>query len=615
MKRFVSLIILLFPVILLNAYIFNAGIGYGSLSAALHDDDIRTGIEYGIWGRTANYGIDTTTITSEFFSGIYFSPMRNVRMGIGADIWAVSVSSLFDLSYSVDGFESGDFSGGIILKGLTGYGEYFYKEDKNDEAFRWAFSFKGLISVYPDIKYFSPDTSESAFDIMPFGSFDLGGIFAAEVGSGPFHGIMNAGYIAEFSPVYGNSANTYLLSLGGGIYFYPYIFTYISYNLRTFNNWFEFGISLNNDGGRYNIFLMYPSSVNPFAPFNNTASSWIIGLSVTTAGFKTKKKEKIPQSPIVNDTTAQLPPDTIVIEKDVKYDYKNVIMGVIKDEKGNPLSNVKIMCNGIEYYTKEDGSFYMQIKGSKEFLVSCEKDGYKIYREHFTLKKGEGKTLEITLKEAGDVYDIMGRVRYNGAPVGVTIEVIPKVIHQVFSDPKTGIYKMKLPVGEYVLKVLSSEYEYSEPLIVKNAPIIKNINLKKKTDITFTSQTVATVSEYSGNIYISDGKLIIPPIEFFEGSVNLKDAAYANIKEIASFLLANKTVKIRIESHIDAYSEAKYGDITYKRACAIKDVLISFGIDKNRIECKGMGSLYPISDLNTKEGRKQNNRIEISIIQ
>jgi len=55
-------------------------------------------------------------------------------------------------------------------------------------------------------------------------------------------------------------------------------------------------------------------------------------------------------------------------------------------------------------------------------------------------------------------------------------------------------------------------------------------------------------------------------------------------------------------------------DLAERRAKSVKDYFINHGIQANRIETKGFGSLNPIETNGTPEGRKTNRRVEIKLI-
>ncbi|MEE4296243.1 MAG: OmpA family protein, partial [Wenzhouxiangella sp.] len=54
--------------------------------------------------------------------------------------------------------------------------------------------------------------------------------------------------------------------------------------------------------------------------------------------------------------------------------------------------------------------------------------------------------------------------------------------------------------------------------------------------------------------------------------------------------------------------------ISEERAQAVMDSLISMGIDASRIQAIGMGEEFPIASNETEEGRSQNRRVDVILL-
>ena len=60
----------------------------------------------------------------------------------------------------------------------------------------------------------------------------------------------------------------------------------------------------------------------------------------------------------------------------------------------------------------------------------------------------------------------------------------------------------------------------------------------------------------------------------------------------------------------DAYNQR----LSVRRADAVKDYLVSKGVEKNRVYTEGKGEKQPIADNKTAEGRAKNRRVEIEVV-
>ncbi len=91
----------------------------------------------------------------------------------------------------------------------------------------------------------------------------------------------------------------------------------------------------------------------------------------------------------------------------------------------------------------------------------------------------------------------------------------------------------------------------------------------------------------------------------------------------ATTILSNTAVTLReltdlstiAIGHTCNIGEETYNDkLSLDRANSVRDFLMSRGIDGDRLKVKGYGESMPIADNATKEGRKLNRRVEISVI-
>lgn len=104
-------------------------------------------------------------------------------------------------------------------------------------------------------------------------------------------------------------------------------------------------------------------------------------------------------------------------------------------------------------------------------------------------------------------------------------------------------------------------------------------------------------------------------LTFATGSSAITGASVAEIDNLAAIMNAYPNLKILVEGHTDNTGDAAANNkLSFERAQAVKNRLASKKIDINRIAAVGYGSLRPVGDNNTEEGRAQNRRIEFKII-
>ena len=87
----------------------------------------------------------------------------------------------------------------------------------------------------------------------------------------------------------------------------------------------------------------------------------------------------------------------------------------------------------------------------------------------------------------------------------------------------------------------------------------------------------------------------------------LLDRAAKIIKEVPN-------MKLTIIGHTDSQASDSYNvELSRDRAEAVKEYLVSQGVDASKLMTKGMGESEPIADNSTEQGRFRNRRIEFIV--
>lgn len=96
---------------------------------------------------------------------------------------------------------------------------------------------------------------------------------------------------------------------------------------------------------------------------------------------------------------------------------------------------------------------------------------------------------------------------------------------------------------------------------------------------------------------------------------NLKPGAIRNLDALVEFLQAYPDRGIRVEGHTDSTGSATYNlDLSRRRAETVRDLLAERGIAPGRITVEGLGQDYPVATNDTGDGRQQNRRVEIVLL-
>lgn len=112
---------------------------------------------------------------------------------------------------------------------------------------------------------------------------------------------------------------------------------------------------------------------------------------------------------------------------------------------------------------------------------------------------------------------------------------------------------------------------------------------------------------------IKDGHMAVYGIYFDTGKAEVKPESTETIKEIASLLQKNTSLKVYIVGHTDNVGNLKDNlDLSNRRAAAVvKELIGAYRIDPARLEAGGAGPLAPVASNDSKEGKDLNRRVEI----
>ncbi|MCX2574228.1 OmpA family protein [Pedobacter sandarakinus] len=174
-----------------------------------------------------------------------------------------------------------------------------------------------------------------------------------------------------------------------------------------------------------------------------------------------------------------------------------------------------------------------------------------------------------------------------------------KTVFDDYTDAETGEFLAVMPVGsDYLFNVNAEGYLfYSENFELKSG------NANKPYQIEVYIEKI----KQGGNVTLRN-------IFFDTNKYNLLPASIRELNLLIDFLQQNESVEIEIQGHTDNIGDVKLNEkLSYNRANAVYEYLVSNKIDPKRLTFKGFGASKPIADNKTELGRKNNRRTSFVI--
>jgi outer membrane protein OmpA-like peptidoglycan-associated protein len=114
------------------------------------------------------------------------------------------------------------------------------------------------------------------------------------------------------------------------------------------------------------------------------------------------------------------------------------------------------------------------------------------------------------------------------------------------------------------------------------------------------------------------GDRFVPPapILFESSRAAIRDESLPAVRALAELLVqASWIKKIHIEGHTDSQGDDQANlELSERRARALMELLVQYGVDPARMEARGYGETRPVADNTSARGRAENRRVEFVII-
>jgi outer membrane protein OmpA-like peptidoglycan-associated protein len=175
--------------------------------------------------------------------------------------------------------------------------------------------------------------------------------------------------------------------------------------------------------------------------------------------------------------------------------------------------------------------------------------------------------------------------------------------------------------------------DYEEVMVYKTNPLKADTDedqlmdaeevIKYKTNPNSKDTDLGTIDDYTeivrgtnplveeDDIIVIGVPIVLEGITFDVNKATIRPESEATLMKALKTLQTYSDISVEIDGYTDSDGSAKSNQIlSESRADAVKNWLISKGIEAGRISAAGYGEENPIADNTTKEGKAKNRRIE-----
>ena len=133
------------------------------------------------------------------------------------------------------------------------------------------------------------------------------------------------------------------------------------------------------------------------------------------------------------------------------------------------------------------------------------------------------------------------------------------------------------------------------------------------------SQQITSLTRQLENLQLRETEsgvvVTLGDVLFASGQTQLVEGGLSSLEEVVDLLQTEPEKKIRVEGHTDSRGDAEANlELSEKRAQAVREALISLGVSSERVTATGMGEDFPIASNEDEEGRAQNRRVDVILL-
>ncbi|HWB24887.1 MAG TPA: OmpA family protein [Chitinophagaceae bacterium] len=349
----------------------------------------------------------------------------------------------------------------------------------------------------------------------------------------------------------------------------------------------------------------------PFKNTDNPALFYQVGFATS---ILKKKAPPAKPAPVVPENQPEQKPVPQVIE--IKPVFNNITVTVQDEETRQPLPYAEVALTGA------DGKVLTATTGpdGKVVFTNIQAGGHTITGSlnhvdatPVTLTSSSfdssGNPIAATLLHNDPRFTLVGHTvdKTEDKPVGNTIITVTNStqnsVIRATSNETDGAFTVQLDAGSDFVIVGKKANYFSN---------IENVSTKG-----LNRSTTLYVKLELGIQEAKAGQAIVLNKIYFEtGKSLLNTASSSDLDRLVQFMKDNPSTRLEILGYTDNVgSLANNNALSLGRANSVVNYLVKNGIDKSRLSARGLGPSNPVASNATAEGRAQNRRVEMKVVE
>jgi outer membrane protein OmpA-like peptidoglycan-associated protein len=314
--------------------------------------------------------------------------------------------------------------------------------------------------------------------------------------------------------------------------------------------------------------------------------------------------EKVVETEVIKEV--EPPPPARIVGTVVDAETGEPVSGAlvtVLDEEGDLVDDLSRVA------TDEEGVFLTPGLEAGAYVLGITADEYEKSTDcSAELEETGDVEVECELTPVPRPATIQGKVTdaRNGDPLeGVEVTVEGPETRSATTD-ELGLFEVEVEAGDY--SVVGELEDYFD----------KQVGIEVEPGATIGLDLPMSRVPKKKLVVVKKKQIVIKrQIQFEFDSATIKPKSYVILDWVAQVLKDNPQIElVEIQGHTDDRGTAEYNlELSQKRADAVREYLVSSGIDPDRLVAKGYGETKPLEPNVTAKGRARNRRVEFHILE